>query len=199
MQRSQLYLHDHVDKVLPKSDNYFPQQPWWQQIATNATTLNTNITPCNSSPQFSNPPVPYICQGQPYTFNQGAFDPENDSLSYSLGPCYNTLPNTLVTYAAGFSQNAPLGSSWNVSINPTTGDITVVPQPGNILTAGPLRVCWRMAKRCPHQHDRSRYSDDGHSLPQQEASSLTTPGYLQRDRRRCNKPLLGHHVPPEPR
>ncbi|MBL0016894.1 MAG: PKD domain-containing protein [Bacteroidetes bacterium] len=109
--------------------------PGGQQIATNATTLNTNITPCNSSPQFSNPPVPYICQGQPYTFNQGAFDPENDSLSYSLGPCYNTLPNTLVTYAAGFSQNAPLGSSWNVSINPTTGDITVVPQPGNILTA----------------------------------------------------------------
>lgn len=109
--------------------------PGGQQIATNATTLNTNITPCNSSPQFSNPPVPYICQGQPYTFNQGAFDPEGDSLSYSLGPCYNTLPNTLVTYAAGFSQNAPLGSSWNVSINPTTGDITVVPQPGNILTA----------------------------------------------------------------
>jgi gliding motility-associated-like protein len=106
-----------------------------QGIAISATTLNTNITPCNSSPQFANPPVPYICQGQPFTFNQGASDPEGDSLSYSLGPCYQTAPNTQVGYAPGFSQLAPLGPSWNVTINPLTGDVTVLPTPGNMVTA----------------------------------------------------------------
>lgn len=109
--------------------------PGGLNLSINATTLNTNITPCNSSPQFNNPPVPYICAGQPFTFNQGASDAEGDSLSYSLGPCYNTLPNTTVVYNAGYSQAAPLGSSWNVSINSTTGDITVLPQPGNVVTA----------------------------------------------------------------
>jgi gliding motility-associated-like protein len=102
-----------------------------------ATTLNTNITPCNSSPQFVNPPVPYICQGQPFTFNQGAFDPEGDSLVYSIGPCYDAgQPSpTSVQYAFGFSAAAPLGPSWNVTINPATGDITVLPTPGNTVVA----------------------------------------------------------------
>jgi gliding motility-associated-like protein len=100
----------------------------------NATTLNTNIIPCNSSPQFTNPPVPYICQGQPYIFNQGAVDPEGDSLAYSLGTCYDTQNNP-VTYNAGVSPTQPLGSSWNVNMNANTGDILVTPQPGNLITA----------------------------------------------------------------
>lgn len=104
--------------------------PGSQSITTNATTLNTNIVPCNSSPQFVNPPVPYICAGQPYTFNQGAFDPEGDSLVYSFGPCYNSS-TAQVTYAAGYSLAAPLGPSWNITINSATGDITVTPTPGN--------------------------------------------------------------------
>jgi gliding motility-associated-like protein len=97
-----------------------------------STTLNTNITPCNSSPQFTTPPVPYICQGQPYIFNQGAVDPEGDSLAYSLGPCYDSQ-NIQVTYNFGYTPTQPLGSSWNVSINAVTGDITVLPQPGNMV------------------------------------------------------------------
>ncbi|MEM7036744.1 MAG: PKD domain-containing protein, partial [Bacteroidota bacterium] len=102
-----------------------------QGMGISATTINTNITPCNSSPQFTNPPVPYICAGQPYVFNQGAVDPEGDQLVYSLGPCY-TNNGGQVTYAPGFSPTQPLGASWNVSINSQTGDITVIPQPGLI-------------------------------------------------------------------
>ncbi|MEM6272239.1 MAG: PKD domain-containing protein [Bacteroidota bacterium] len=105
-----------------------------QGIGIGSTTLNTNIQPCNSSPQFANPPVPYICQGQPYTFNQGANDPEGDSLAYSLGPCLSSgTTNTQVTYGAGYSPTQPLGTSWNVTMNPLTGDINVIPQPGNIV------------------------------------------------------------------
>lgn len=100
-------------------------------IYINSTTLNTNIVPCNSSPQFVNPPVPYICNGQPFTFNQGAYDPEGDSLAYSLGPCYD-FGTTQVTYNPGFSPLAPLGPTWNVVINPLTGDITITPTPGSL-------------------------------------------------------------------
>lgn len=96
------------------------------------TTVNAGITPCNSSPAFAVPPVPYICNGQPYTFNQGAVDPDGDSLSYSLGNCYNTSGTTPLTYVGGASPTQPLGSTWNVSINASTGDITILPTPGSI-------------------------------------------------------------------
>ncbi|HHG83836.1 MAG TPA: hypothetical protein ENJ82_03730, partial [Bacteroidetes bacterium] len=88
-------------------------------MGISATTVNTAITPCNSSPQFANPPVPYICAGQPYIFNQGATDPEGDSLAYSLGPCF-TNGSIQVTYNAGYSPTQPLGASWNVTINANT-------------------------------------------------------------------------------
>jgi len=105
-----------------------------QGIGISTTTLNTNIVPCNSSPQFSNPPVPYICQGQPYVFNQGATDAEGDSLAYALGQCNTNTNGGSVTYGAGYSAAQPLGSTWNVSINPITGDITVIPNPtGNVV------------------------------------------------------------------
>lgn len=103
------------------------------QIYTWTTTINTGI-PCNSSPQFNNPPVPYICLGQAFTFNQGAFDPDGDSLEYSLGPCYDTDSLTLIGYTggAGFTPTTPLGPSWNVNLNSQTGDISITPQPGNL-------------------------------------------------------------------
>ncbi|MEM7036079.1 MAG: PKD domain-containing protein [Bacteroidota bacterium] len=102
-----------------------------QGMGISATTLNTTITPCNSSPQFLNPPVPYICQGQPYVFNQGAYDPEGDSLAYSIGPCY-TNTGAQVTYNGGYSATSPLGPTWSISIDAVTGDITVIPMPGNV-------------------------------------------------------------------
>lgn len=109
--------------------------PGSQSIFIGSTTLNTNIQPCNNSPFFTNPPVPYVCAGQAYTFNQGAVDPEGDSLAYSLGPCYTTSLSNPVPYSTGYSATQPLGPSWNVVIDALTGDITLNPQPGNIETA----------------------------------------------------------------
>lgn len=100
-----------------------------QNFFINGTTFNNTLTGCNNSPIFSNPPVPYICAGQPYTFNQGAFDPDGDSLSYSLGPCYTQL-NQQGNYATGYSLADPMGTGWKMSIDPVTGDVTMTPQPG---------------------------------------------------------------------
>ncbi|MCB9231901.1 MAG: PKD domain-containing protein [Bacteroidia bacterium] len=103
-------------------------------IFINATTLNTSVTPCNSSPQFSNPPVPYICLGNTFVFNQGAFDPDGDSLVYYLGPC-STAASTPVTYTGGASPTSPLGPDWTVVMDSATGDITITPTPGSIQVA----------------------------------------------------------------
>ncbi|MEZ4772222.1 MAG: PKD domain-containing protein [Bacteroidia bacterium] len=97
-------------------------------IYTGSTVIKPSLSSCNSSPQFLNKPVPYVCAGQPFTFNQGAYDPDGDSLSYHLGDCMNTA-GVPVTYSAGFSPAQPIGTSWAVSINAFTGDITMTPNP----------------------------------------------------------------------
>lgn len=103
-----------------------------------SATFNNAMTGCNSTPYFANPPVPYICAGDTFIFNQGAFDPDGDSLSYRFGPCYQNA-NQQVTYLAGYSQAAPLGPTWDVSIDPETGDIFIIPQNGSV-TVGVMCV-----------------------------------------------------------
>lgn len=103
-------------------------------IFSDSTFINLSIQPCNSSPRFEDvqgnpiPPIAYICAGQPFTFNQGAFDPDGDSLSYELGPCYSGALAP-VGYNSGYSPQQPLGPSWDVQMNPLTGDITFTPNP----------------------------------------------------------------------
>jgi gliding motility-associated-like protein len=109
-------------------------------LATNATTYNPSISPCNSSPHFLNPPVPFICAGQPYTFNQGATDADGDSLSYFLGPCLDDgLGFPMVTYdfAMGFSPGSPMGPDWIVTIDSITGDVTMLPNPASATPGSP--------------------------------------------------------------
>jgi len=114
-------------------------------IYTGVTQIDLSFSPCNSSPQFTNPPVPYICAGQSFTFNQGAVDPDGDSLSYVLGPCMSD-PGVQVGYGGGYTPTQPLGSSWNVTIDATTGDITMAPNPTGAMVVGVMCVLvqeWR--------------------------------------------------------
>ncbi|MEL7529965.1 MAG: PKD domain-containing protein [Bacteroidota bacterium] len=114
-------------------------------IYTGETTIDLTLTPCNSSPFFQNKPVPYICAGQLFTFNQGAIDPDGDSLSYELGPCY-VDPAVTVTYLNGHGPQAPLGPTWDVSVNPLTGDVTMTPTPTGAVVVGVVCIVvkeWR--------------------------------------------------------
>ncbi|MCB0836931.1 MAG: PKD domain-containing protein [Bacteroidetes bacterium] len=108
-------------------------------IFTGNTIINPGLLPCNNSPAFINPPVPYICAGQPFTFNQGAYDPDGDSLSYALIQCFSNsgLP---VTYSGigGYSPVQPLGNTWNVTVNPLTGDVSMIPNPTGAPVVGVL-------------------------------------------------------------
>lgn len=89
-------------------------------------TLNNLAFPCNDSPTFSNRPVPFVCVGQPYCFNNGALDPDGDSLSYTLIPPRHTA-TVNVTYLPGYSATQPLASTPPCSFNPITGDMCVTP------------------------------------------------------------------------
>lgn len=88
--------------------------------------LDNDLFPCNSSPQFSNKPIPFICVNQTYCFNHGAIDPDGDSLVYALVPCA-TGPTTNVTYLGGYSPTQPIASVPAATINSATGDICVTP------------------------------------------------------------------------
>lgn len=90
-------------------------------------TLNNLVSTCNSSPTFSNKPVPFLCLGQQYCFNHGAYDADGDSLVYSLITPMQTSSST-VTYHAPYNASNPLNSSPSTAFNTATGDICLNPQ-----------------------------------------------------------------------
>ncbi|HRH67362.1 MAG TPA: PKD domain-containing protein, partial [Bacteroidia bacterium] len=90
-------------------------------------TLNNLVASCNSSPTFSNKPVPFICRGQQYCFNHGAYDTDGDSLVYQLITPKQTA-TTNVNYIAPYNASNPLNSVPATSFNQTTGDICLTPQ-----------------------------------------------------------------------
>lgn len=92
-------------------------------MSISGITIPLGANACNSTPQFNNLPIAYICAGQTSYYTQGATDPDGDVLTYSLGNCM-AAPGTSVNYNPLFSGTSPLGPGWNVSINPTTGIIT---------------------------------------------------------------------------
>lgn len=96
-------------------------------MSMNSCTIKTGIS--NSSPSFLTYPVLYICSGQPSIYSQGASDIDGDSLTYTMGSCHSSS-SLSVTYYSGYSPTTPLGTGWNVSLDPQTGDISFVPTTG---------------------------------------------------------------------
>ncbi|MCX6291862.1 MAG: PKD domain-containing protein [Bacteroidetes bacterium] len=90
-------------------------------------TLNNTVSPYNNSPTFSNKPVPFLCVGQQYCFNHGAYDADGDSLAYTLITPKQTS-GTTVHYIAPYNAANPLNSSPATTFNPFTGDICLTPQ-----------------------------------------------------------------------
>jgi len=102
----------------------------------------------NSSPQFLNNPIPYLCVGQTNTILPTCSDPDNDSLVFSLqipysppacaGANQNNPPTPYplghpnfqeVVYKTGYSVGDPFGNgSTSISIDPQTGVITATPK-----------------------------------------------------------------------
>jgi gliding motility-associated-like protein len=80
-------------------------------------TVDPNIG-CNSGPQLTTIPLDKACMGHCYYHNPGAFDPDGDSLSFSIGPCLDTngLP------IPGYQQPQVVGGG-TLTMNSVTGDL----------------------------------------------------------------------------
>lgn len=95
-------------------------------------TMNNLVYPTNSSPYFNTIPVTQFCVNNQFYFDQGAIDPDNDSLRFALigaedatGGCPMTA--TTLAYNAPLSGTNPVASANGTTINPLTGVISFLP------------------------------------------------------------------------
>ncbi len=96
------------------------------------TTFNNLFFQGNSSPYFSIKPIPYACINFPFSYNNGAVDPDNDSLVTDIvTPQYESIvpppcpPSPLLCgMFGGFSTvNNPFATNNTFNINPQTGQL----------------------------------------------------------------------------
>ncbi|MEO8087942.1 MAG: hypothetical protein ABI763_14050, partial [Bacteroidota bacterium] len=87
--------------------------------------LDNSLTD-NSSPQFTNDPFFIAYPNQDFHFNNGAIDPDGDSLVYVL-VTPRSAPNSQMVYNPPLTLQQPLISSPAVSFDATTGDIFIHP------------------------------------------------------------------------
>jgi gliding motility-associated-like protein len=101
-------------------------------------TLNNLAAQGNSSPYFTVKPVPYMCVNSPYSYNNGAVDPDGDSLDFQiiqpLNFAYNcqTYPpaNPIAWNTANGTFNTtnnPLGTGNTFTMNSQTGQLSFTP------------------------------------------------------------------------
>ena len=82
------------------------------------TTLIINpFLGSNDSPQLLNSPIDNGCTNTPYYHNPGAYDPDGDSLSFSLITCRGYEGEDIPGYTLPFASNF-------INIDPQTGDLT---------------------------------------------------------------------------
>jgi hypothetical protein len=100
--------------------------------------INNLTVSCNNSPDFTTPPVPYICSGVPFSYNHGVVDPEGDSLRYTMITPLNAA-GTPLTYNAGYTVNNPMNMVGALIFDPATGQMTFTPN-GPQIVAIAVRV-----------------------------------------------------------
>jgi gliding motility-associated-like protein len=112
------------------------QNPSSQGTFTRAT-YNNQVAPCNNSVQFTNSPILYVCDSTDVQYNHGAFDPDGDTLRFTLvtpqddnfgTPSFGTN----IPYAGTFTNTQPMQTEVpnTFAFNPTTGEMRFMPAAG---------------------------------------------------------------------
>ncbi|RYM32417.1 hypothetical protein ERX46_14160 [Brumimicrobium glaciale] len=88
-----------------------------------STQINTATDNCNDTPSITAQPEPYVCINQPVSYNLGAFEPNGDSIVYSLVDAVQGINNP-VPYTPGYTGAIPITGA---AIDPVSGTITFTP------------------------------------------------------------------------
>lgn len=92
--------------------------------------INRQLASCNSSPFFTERPSPYLCRNVLASINQGAIDPDGDSLVFRfcapIGDNFLPLP-----FVPPMTFNNPFPPSFGATIDPVTGTVTLTPTINN--------------------------------------------------------------------
>ncbi|MFZ1685929.1 MAG: PKD domain-containing protein [Flavobacteriales bacterium] len=78
---------------------------------------------CEDSPQFTSIASPYVCLNYPVTYSLGAFDPEGDSLTYTLIGAMDSA-GVPISYVPPYTYNQPMTG---LTLDPQTGLISFTP------------------------------------------------------------------------
>ncbi len=104
------------------------QQIWVEAMLNNVTKYN------NSTPRFTENPLPYICINQPTSYLNGPYDLNGDSMQVYQQEPYTNSSTTQCFFTVGtpFSLADPIGSAASnpYVLNPTTGAATFTPIQG---------------------------------------------------------------------
>ena len=105
-----------------------------------------------SSPDLTNDPYAVMCTGQGFIFNNGAFDPDLDSLVYSWTASLDNY-GVSCTYIAPYSYDIPMpylpplagNYPFGIHVDPLTGDIMFTPQSAGWVGVMAIRIeQWRL-------------------------------------------------------
>lgn len=88
-------------------------------------TLNS-ISSNNSSPEYTTIPTPFYCDNVKQQYNQGASDPDEDSLSFSLIDAIDGGTGAPVNYISPYSGAQPMATS-NFTFNALNGQMNFTP------------------------------------------------------------------------
>ncbi len=121
----QIMIRVHYNNNSPTSELYR-----WDNVVVSANDFVSN-----GSPSFTLFPPLFLCQGNFFSFNHAATDPDGDSLVYDFYTPYTdvapTFPGNVatftgVTWLGGYSATNPLGGP-ALSLNSSTGILTGTP------------------------------------------------------------------------
>ncbi len=107
-------------------------------------TLNNVIAQGNSSASYTVKPVPYVCINQPYSYNNGAVDIDNDSLGFEIilpessnttspSSCPTSISDIPFTPVSSSQPvlynltNNPIPTNNTFTLDPVTGELYFVP------------------------------------------------------------------------
>lgn len=88
-------------------------------------TVQHNLGVCDTSPIFTESGIPYVCVGEPFSYNPGVSDPNGNAMLFELiSARFGTPLPTPVTYASGYSGGSPFQGT---VFQPTTGQLNFTP------------------------------------------------------------------------